>query len=725
MRLATVLSLWALMFATNVTAQAPKNLDPSQADASWVSPDFWQSTDGRPVTENWEFAENEVRLVKPRGGRGSVISEPLPPDFELAFEWKIDRKTNSGLKYRVRRYGQKWLGLEYQIIDEPERSSSIGSTASIYDLVGPKEDKPLNQPGQWNHARIIASGDEIEHFLNGERVAHARISDVSWQKAMALSKFWGYEGFAQSSEPGRFMLTDHGGKASYRNFRFTAKPGAEANDSKTVAEENAAGPHLGNGIRNSWADQTSITLWTRTTSSPELLADGAKFVSIDQRDVRKLERLENAEQMEAAQLPHGGTLDKMFGACPGMPGEVRLTYFPVLQRKAMQTTPWVKTSAESDFTAQWQLTDLKPGRTYSAVVEARPTGGDAITAVLRGSFETAPAENKRQDISFCMTTCHDFIRRDDGLRGHKIYPAMTEIDPNFVIHAGDIEYYDKPDPWAITKSLMRFKWGRLFALPNNRFFYQNTSSYFIKDDHDTLKNDCFPGQSYGSVTFEEGMELFNQEQFPTRNPRFQTVRWGRDLQIWILEGRDYRSPNNIPDGPTKTILGQEQKRWLKETLAASTAQFKLVFSPTPIVGPDRKNKRDNHANEIFAHEGTELRKELSQRDGVIVFCGDRHWQYASKDADTGLWEFGCGPGSEKHQLGWKKGDKRPVHQFLRVAGGFLSGSLTYTKGNPSTAKLTLRHHDVTGNVVSEFVFPESTDSKNERDRPRVQVKIDD
>ena len=299
---------------------------------------------------------------------------------------------------------------------------------------------------------------------------------------------------------------------------------------------------------------------------------------------------------------------------------------------------------------------------------------------------------------------------------------MTKIKPDFIVHAGDIEYYDKPDPWAMTIELMRFKWQRIFALPDNRKFYQETTSYFLKDDHDTLKDDCWPGQTYGSVSFEQGMKLFNEEQFPARGSRYKTVRWGKDLQIWLLEGRDFRSHNDMPDGPEKSILGTEQKRWLAETLSKSDAKFKLVFCPTPIVGPDRVKKKDNHADDNFTYEGDELRKLLGGIDDLIVLCGDRHWQYASVQPETGLWEFGCGPGSAKHQLGWKKGDVRPEHKFLRVAGGFLSGELVHADAD-QTPTLTLRHHKVTGEEVSCFTFPlkkeqvedEPTDSEAEAD----------
>lgn len=477
------------------------------------------------------------------------------------------------------------------------------------------------------------------------------------------------------------------------------------------ADENAraeqqGGPFLGNGTRNGWADQNSIVIWTRTTRSPEMLVDGKPFVSIPDGRAREMARLTDSDALLSEQLPEGAALDEMLGACPGASGQVRISYHPADDKDRVLSSPWVTTWAESDFTAQWKLSELRAGTEYVTLVETRGLDGEPGVR-LPGRFRTAPNPDDAASLRFCITTCHDFIRRDNGMNGHRIYPAMTKLKPDFVVHAGDIEYYDKPDPWALTKELMRFKWQRIFALPDNRRFYSNTTSYFIKDDHDTLSNDSWPGRTYGAVSFEEGVRLFNDEQFPTRNPRYTSVRWGRDLEIWILEGRDYRSPNNMPDGPQKTILGAEQKAWLLSSLANSDATFKLVCSPTPIVGPDRQNKSDNHANDVFAHEGQQLRDAMSAIPGVLVFCGDRHWQYASCDADTGLWEFGCGPGSEKHQLGWKAGDVRPTHRFLRVRGGFLSGELRSSAGQ--AGELILRHHSVDGDEESRFAFPQSWD----------------
>lgn len=674
--------------------------DVDLSDKRWCQRDFWVTSAGVEPGTNWEFEDQEIRLIAPASGHGNLLSPPMPQHFDLSFQWKIEARTNSGIKYRVRRFGSSWLGIEYQIIDEPEKLSepSKGATASIYELSAPILDRQLNPAGQWNASRIVASDTKLEHYLNGTLVASINTQGPSWDQAMAFSKFYGLPDFGQPAHGDRIMLTDHGGKIAYRNFSMRPLPTAKSPSSRRIPEPVA--PQLANALRNSWADQSSIVLWSRTTALPEMIKDGPQFLQLSSDRVNQLSQSTDAKELVASQLPSGAALSSMAGACPGAAGEIQLTYFPIAHKKQSRNIPWQTTRSENDFTIQWRLDGLEAGTEYAAIVEARPIGQKAISAVVRGTFKTAPAPEALKGVTFCLTTCHDFDRRDDDQRGHKIYGPMRSIDPDFIVHAGDIEYYDHPNPWGWTVDLMRFKWNRLFALPNNRAFYANTTSYFIKDDHDTLKNDCYRGQRYGSVTFEEGMKLFNEEQFPSHAPRYQSVRWGKDLQIWLLEGRDFRSPNKMPDGPTKTILGAEQKAWLFRTLEESTARFKLVFSPTPIVGPDRANKHDNHANNDFEIEGNEIRVRFGRIPGVIVFCGDRHWQYASAERASGLWEFGCGPGSEVHQFGWKPGDVRPEHQFLRVAGGFLSGHVS-----SNGQSLTLNHHSVNGEKVSEFIFP--------------------
>lgn len=441
-----------------------------------------------------------------------------------------------------------------------------------------------------------------------------------------------------------------------------------------------AGVHFGNGIKIGEVDASSAIVWLRLTDAPERRADGTPFKEDDNK------------------VPDGLRLRDMKDSLTGTAGSVRLRYKQ--KDGAEATTAWQEVDPQRDFTAQITLKNLKPATACTIIAEGRAAGEDAASATCEGGFGTAAPPSSNEPVRFVVVTCHDFPRRDDGGRGHLIYPAIERLDPRFLVHAGDIEYYDKPGPFAMSAELARFKWNRLYSLENQRGFHRRFASYFMKDDHDTLKNDCWPGQKYGDLTWEQGLAIF-REQVPVGKSTYRTFRWGKDLQIWMTEGRDFRSPNDTPDGPEKTILGAEQKKWLFETMRASDAAFRIVISPTPVVGPDRGGKNDNLANKGFGHEGDEVRAFLAALPGTFVICGDRHWQYVSRDRTTGLHEFSCGPGSDAHAEGFSMNNREPEHRFLRIKGGFLSVDVDRSENQP---RIAFRHHDVHGKVVHEEIL---------------------
>lgn len=461
-----------------------------------------------------------------------------------------------------------------------------------------------------------------------------------------------------------------------------------------------SGPYFGNGFHNGWADQHSIVIWTRLTKNPELNLDGEKFLIPSAKEHRKLDAEANPENIWKAQIPEGLILDDMIGACPGASGEVKLVYYPLTNSAKKVETGWFAVDETKNYTHQWKLENLEADTKYVVEMEARLNSKSKVSDKIAGAFRTPPAAETEADIEFCVVTCHDYWRKDTT-DGHKIYDVMMQMFPDFYVHTGDIEYYDKPEPYALTEEIMRFKWDRIFALPLQRNFWNNTTCYFMKDDHDVLTDDAYPGMTYGTVSWERGLEIFDREQLPTADTTYKSIRWGKDLQIWITDGRTFRSKNSDPDGPEKTIFGKEQKEWLYKTLQESDATFKVIINANPILGPDRKNKSDNYANSNFKIEGDEIREFLNQFDNVYLVNGDRHWQYVTNMPGTNLWEFSTGAGSDKHAEGWKQEDVRPEHRFLRVKGGFLKGSV-YQAENKSWLKL--QHCDVDGNVVHEELF---------------------
>jgi alkaline phosphatase/alkaline phosphatase D len=194
-------------------------------------------------------------------------------------------------------------------------------------------------------------------------------------------------------------------------------------------------------------------------------------------------------------------------------------------------------------------------------------------------------------------------------------------------------------------------------------FFRSVPTYWSKDDHDFRFNES--DNTTADLPLPKiGIDLF-REQLPivavdSGKPTYRTHRVSRKLQIWLTENRDYRSPNEMADGPQKSIWGAEQREWLKATLRASDATWKILISPTPMVGPDDLQKIDNHADlRGFRHEADAFFAWLRQNQigGLTIVCGDRHWQYHSIHP-TGVEEFGCGAlNDENARLGIAPGAK--------------------------------------------------------------------
>ncbi len=192
------------------------NVEPEYEDLFGTG-DFskWTNPKGGPVGNGWVI-ENDVIY---RGGLkpGSINTIENYKDFELRFDWKISEAGNSGVKYRAR----GGLGLEYQLLDDEKNADSEQPNhraGSLYDLVAAANNKPLNPAGEWNRARIIANGNHIEHWLNGEKVVEIEYGTEDWTERFELSKYSKHEGFGEWT--GTIHLQDHQSPVWYKNVKI-------------------------------------------------------------------------------------------------------------------------------------------------------------------------------------------------------------------------------------------------------------------------------------------------------------------------------------------------------------------------------------------------------------------------------------------------------------------------------------------------------------------------
>ena len=132
-----------------------------------------------------------------------------------------------------------------------------------------------------------------------------------------------------------------------------------------------------------------------------------------------------------------------------------------------------------------------------------------------------------------------------------------------------------------------------------------------------------------------------------------------NADYFLLDTKTHREYHDITeaDKPGLSILGTEQREWLKSEMAASEADFFFVFSSVPFMVPHRgaggyamaDNKDESWT--VFIDEREKLINfwdELGKP--VFVMTGDLHNSYSIKITDQ-IWEFCSGPhNSVNHRL---------------------------------------------------------------------------
>jgi serine/threonine protein kinase len=162
-------------------------------------------------SNNWQVQDGSIARIS-NGGDIEYRVEQVPDDFELRFEWKIERGSHSAIHYRPGNY-------QYHIVDNlnvrpPEGRKLAGA---LWGVAGPVN-AGMKPVGQWNEARILCKGTVIEHWLNGERVVAIDYAKPEWKPIV--------RGFQQRSHTklaargGYLKLQDRNGAVSFRSLRW-------------------------------------------------------------------------------------------------------------------------------------------------------------------------------------------------------------------------------------------------------------------------------------------------------------------------------------------------------------------------------------------------------------------------------------------------------------------------------------------------------------------------
>ncbi|MBI4772356.1 MAG: alkaline phosphatase D family protein [Chloroflexi bacterium] len=303
--------------------------------------------------------------------------------------------------------------------------------------------------------------------------------------------------------------------------------------------------------------------------------------------------------------------------------------------REIRVSPATRATPEDDFTVRISLTGLQPATTYryKILIDRQPAlappvgpGVQRLPVTLR--FTTAPPMDTLSNFSFAVFS--DLSQRP-GFRA-LAYQSAASDSPAFVLQIGD---FDHSNP-AASEPVDIENW----RIMNRSVIYDNAAGqdfaafiapsfpfFHVWDDHDYGMDNADRTAPWKDLATKAFKEYYPLPALP--NPDgglWYSFRYAQ-AEIFMLDLRSQRDPDDLPDGPDKSMLDGGglpigQKQWLESGLLASTARWKFIVSSS-VWNPHSKQV-DSWV--LFQSEQQELVNFIQSNNitGVIIISGDLH-----------------------------------------------------------------------------------------------------
>jgi alkaline phosphatase D len=339
----------------------------------------------------------------------------------------------------------------------------------------------------------------------------------------------------------------------------------------------------------------------------------------------------------------------------------------------------VRAKKSHDNTVQKRVKRLKPGKRYFFRFKRGRSRSDV------GTFTTAPKPTQNKTIKFAWSGDQDFNSTpgkpgpywNDG----PVLRQMLAEKNAFNVMLGDTIYSDSEVPGRLKPIALsvKQKWAKYKINLKNRSLRdlrRSAAFYSQWDDHEFV-NDFSPAENSfdndvnvnGRTLYKRGSQAFRDYapvRWTKRDGLYRSFRWGRNLEVFFLDERSFRSANadanhvcdnpqtGRPDiaptapqttrnlfavvtpslaapvsqacldairSPDRTFLGARQKARFLKAVKASSARFKVIMNEMPIqqyyiLPYDRW--------EGFEAERQEILRELQSVKNVVFLTTDVH-----------------------------------------------------------------------------------------------------
>ena len=192
----------------------------------------WRGYGREDVPARWVVEDGCIKFNGSGGGEaqaadgGDLIFSHKFKNFELEFEWKVAKGSNSGILYLAQEVmskdkdGKEVLepiyisAPEYQVLDNANHpDAKLGKdnnrqSASLYDMIPakPQNSKPF---GEWNKGKIMVYKGTVVHGQNDQNVVEYHLWTKQWTDMLQASKF------SETAWPLAFELLNNCGATMY------------------------------------------------------------------------------------------------------------------------------------------------------------------------------------------------------------------------------------------------------------------------------------------------------------------------------------------------------------------------------------------------------------------------------------------------------------------------------------------------------------------------------
>lgn len=307
--------------------------------------------------------------------------------------------------------------------------------------------------------------------------------------------------------------------------------------------------------------------------------------------------------------------------------EVQFVYWDSLQPATRYYTDKVTTQKEGVFTAKLVADQLLPGKVYAyqLLINGQPVERpypQYFKSQVLWRFRTDPPP-----FTIALGSCSYFNEPDYDRPGrayggeYGIFQSIYNRRPDLMLWLGDNIYLREGDFYSRTGIMHRNTHAR--ATAELQPLLASTHHYAIWDDHDFGPNDSDRSFVHKDVALEAFRLFWGNPTFGVNGEKGITSWFEHnDMHFFLMDDRYHRAPNDRKTGDC-TIMGETQREWLIDALAASQAPFKLVANGGQVLNTAKVF--ETYAN-VCPEEREWLLKRIEEENikGVVFLTGDRH-----------------------------------------------------------------------------------------------------